>query len=447
MRKLLCSLTLSALALTSVGGFAATKAKVIKYVPKATKGKPYGKILTAKKDPSNLVQFKAQNHLSYAVNQKILNAAKTAKKGGYVNGTIDTVPYFSSWFITGSRNSVYPYSMVGHSPAAGGTTNITTQLIPLVTVLLYNGTAVAVYDPTAANDPQGDDISLVAQSPIYDATTTYPGPPSQTGQFEDGHQRVSFRSTAAANWHTQLSATNSGTVWVQFLEYNYGEWALACCDSNGNDFPVFEINAISNNFEYILQNEVPANSTVPIIVTDYLTAYDGYSGGCCILGYHTAETGIADPAGVLVWTWATFIPNSAPSPFGPFGRSTMVLSHEVDELVNDPFVNTNVSPWVDGGVGFAQANLETGDVIEGMAASDVVYPVTLNTTGGPYNYSLQNVANLEWFTRNPFNGGIYSWPNTYTLGQAPHPVGCTFQTVNCWSYGQGSAGFYFGPPY
>ena len=119
----------------------------------------------------------------------------------------------------------------------------------------------------------------------------------------------------------------------------------------------------------------------------------------------------------------------------------MVLSHEVSELYNDPFVDTNVSPWVSGGLQFAQANLETGDVIEDMANTDVIYKVPLNPNGKPYTYRLQNVATLEWFTRNPFNGGIYSWPNEHTLNQAPHvPGSCARSHLG---YGQGSGGFFF----
>src|SRR5271165_3756551 len=128
----------------------------------------------------------------------------------------------------------------------------------------------------------------------------------------------------------------------------------------------------------------------------------------------------------------------------------MVLSHELSELYNDPFVQnggTSVSPWIDGSGSFAQANLETGDVIEGMAPADVIYSVPLNTTGGSFDYNLQNVALLDWFTRVPFNGGIYSWPNEHTLGQATHGVNCNAPGVCSWLYGQGSAGFFFGPPY
>jgi hypothetical protein len=457
MRKLLCSLTILALTFTAVGAFAATK-PTLKKVPKTTKGSPAHVTGGIHYEPHSLAQFKAQNHLSYATNQKILNSAKLAKKGGYVNGTIDTIPYFSSWFITGSRNSIYPYAMVGQNPAAGGTTSVNTEIIPLASELDFGGVPIYVFDPSGLLVPPADqdtDTNLLLQSPLFDASTTYPGPPAQTGQVVDTAQRTEFRTTAAANWHTVMNAAPGPFVWLQFLEFNNGDWTTLCCDPNGNQVPVFNINTISNNFAFILsypgETAGTTNNVVPVFLTDYLTAFDP-SGGCCILGYHTAQPGVFDPAGILVWTWGTYIPHNLDqgllNPFGGnFGSDSMVLSHEISELFNDPFVNTNVSPWVDGSVSFGQANLETGDTIEAMAPADVIYNVPLNTTTGPYTYTLQNVSTLEWFTRNPFNGGIYSWPNEGSLSHSPHPVGCTFITVNCYNYGQGSAAFFFGPPY
>jgi hypothetical protein len=107
-----------------------------------------------------------------------------------------------------------------------------------------------------------------------------------------------------------------------------------------------------------------------------ISAYiPGPGGGCCVLGYHTADQGKANPAGIQIWTWATFLPPG--NIFSPWA-DVLTLSHEIDETFNDPFVNTNVAPWVDGAVSFAQANLETGDVNEAMANSDVVYPVMVN---------------------------------------------------------------------
>ena len=447
MGKIAALLSILVLTFGAVAGFAAEKE--VRILKSTTKGSPIppGSIKFLGPDHYSLASYKAQNHLSSATNQLIKTTA--LKAPAFHNGTaLNTIPYFQNWFITGTRNSVYPYSMVGHSPPAGGTTALNNQMIPLVTVLVDGGVPVYVFDPTVANDPQGSDISLTEQSPLYDATTTYPGPPADTGQEVDTAFRASFNKVRAANWHTPLNAPfSSGIVWVQTLEYNVGDWACIGGEAPPcTSFPVVNINTISNNFGFILAAENPPNSTVPIILTDYVTAFVP-GGGCCVLGYHSAQPGTNPPGAnsVLVWTWASFIPQSN-NPFAPFGDDVMVLSHELAELYYDPFVATGgtaVSPWVDGSVSFAQANLEVGDVIEAMASADVIYPVPLNPNGQAYTYSIQNTAQLAWFTRNPLNGGLYSWPNEGTLSHCAHVL----STSPNWCYGEGSAGFFFGPPY
>ena len=468
MRKVLCSLTILALAFTAIGAFAANRLNAknhppVKYLPRTTGGSPVHPSGKLQYDPHSLQNWKAVNKLSPAMQQKI----KAQQHGSFANGTIDTIPYFNSWFLTGDgKNSVYVYSMVGHSPAAGGTTNVPTEIIPLVSELDLGGVPIYIFDPTGLFVPPADqdsDANLFAESPIFDATT-YPGPPAQTGQYHDAYSRTQFRKVAAANWHTNLtpnSTTNSlfgPFVWYQFLEYNNGDWTLFCCDKNNNSFPSFDINVISNNFAFILSSpsEIPAttNNILPLILTDYLFAESG--GGCCIGGYHAAQPGTFDPNGVLIWAWATWVPanpdQGVDNPFGPggFGSDTMAMSHEIGEVFDDPFVQTNgtlVPAWVDGSATFAQGNLENGDAIEAMAPVDSIYPMPFNTTTGPYTYHPQNLATLEWFTRNPVNGGIYSWPNEGTLSHFQHVPGCTHAFVCSWIYGQGSAGFYFGPPY
>ena len=75
MRKLLCSLTTLALIVASVASFAANRNVTYKYVPKTNSGKPIPKgfIKFQGYDTHDMSQFKAQNHLSYAMNQHILN--------------------------------------------------------------------------------------------------------------------------------------------------------------------------------------------------------------------------------------------------------------------------------------------------------------------------------------------------------------------------------------
>lgn len=468
MRKLLSSLIILALAFTAVGAFAVTrynpKSHTLKTVPKTTSGSPVKQSGAIKADPHSMANWHAVNKLSPAMNAKI----KAQQKGSFVNGTIDTIPYFNGYFFTGDgKNSVYTYSMLGQSPAAGGTTTIQTEIIPLISILEVSGVPYYIFDPAGYYVPPADqdtDANLMAEGPLFDTTTTYPGPPAQTGQFEDGFSRTQFRKVAKSNWHTVLGPNSTtGTVfgpyiWQQFLEFDNGDWALYCCDTNSNPFPAFDINVISNNFAYILsypgEIATTTNNIFPLILTDYLFATEG--GGCCIGGYHSAQPGSFDPNGVLIWAWAAWVPanidQGVTNPFGPggFGSDDMAWSHEIGEAIDDPFVQTNgtlVPAWIDGSASFAQGNLEVGDAIEAMAPVDSIGTWPVNVASGTYDYHMQNLATLEWFTRNPVNGGVYSWPNVHTLSQFNMVPGCQTPGVCSWIYGQGAAGFFFGPPY
>ena len=444
MRKIAGLLSILVLTFGAAASFAANQNVVV--VKSTIKGTPVKQVLKAQKEPGSLTKFKAQNKLSAATNNALI---KEKAGANFKNGTQSTIPYFNSWFITGYRNSVYTYSMVGHSPKAGGTTGIDNELIPLITELFdADGNLAFVFDPTINNDPEGNDGDLMKQSPIY-VNTSYPasgGFAADTGQFGDTNLRASFTGVKKASWHSVLNPpTEPKTQYVQQLFFNNGDWALACCDTNNNQFPVVNIDSEFNIFEQILSAENPVNTTIPIILTDYLTMFQG--NGCCILGFHTAQNWSNPVPGILVWTWSTFIPHNADNgltnPFFPFGQDTFVMSHEITELYNDPFVNTNVSCWVDGSVRFGQCNLETGDVIEAMKDVDSDYSVNSTTNGGPYTFHVQVEATLQWFTRTPQapqqgpGPGVYSWPRTETLNNG-HP--CPSQTF---VYGEGPAGFVF----
>ncbi|MBV8842188.1 MAG: hypothetical protein JO307_05195 [Bryobacterales bacterium] len=411
----------------------------------------------------NLRSYKAQNHLSSALNQQMVKEKSSV--GGaffspnYANGAVDTLPYFNSWFVTGSRNSVYTYSMLGHSPKLGGTTVINNRILPLAIFLNDGkGNNLYEYDPTGAFDINGNivgpacgpgtDVNRTVLSPLWNSAT-YPGNgstlPPDTGLLTDTKQRAEFTGVRTANWHTPLGPPQNGACSQIFAAVSLDPTAWAyLADSQGNIVgEAMDINVISAVFETYLGSDLSIfgtpNSVFPMILTDNITAYiPGPGGGCCVLGYHTAEQGKANPAGIQVWAWATYLPPG--NIFEPW-EDVLPLSHEVDETYNDPFINTSVAPWVDGSVSFEQGDLETGDAIEAMNNSDVIYPVPVNG----YLYHIQNTATLQWFTRNPLgpaNGpgpGVYSWPNTNTLNNGHNPLGAV--------YGEGSAGFFYGPPF
>jgi len=370
------------------------------------------------------------------------------------------VPYFISWFETGSNHTTaYTYSMIGQSPQAGGTTRINNEVIPVVVALFHgNGNLIYIFDPTVAHDLQGTDLDLVLHSPIYDATTTYPGNgsslPPDTGQFVDTVMRASFGNVRTADWHTVMNApTSPSAQYVLSLFYEDGDWSCVGGEAPPcTSIPVVNISTLFNQFEQVLALEKLSNKTLPIILTDYVVAYDSTTGNCCEVGNHSAQPGIADPTGIMVYVWATFLPQSD-DPFAPGFSDVSILSHELNEAFNNPFTNNTVDPWIDGSVQFPQATLEPGDVIERMLAKDAIYSVPLNPGGKPYTYHVQNEALLSWFTRIPTapvtgpGPGLYSWPNTNTLNNGHNPGGPCGIYPGCWVYGEGPGGFLFGPPY
>lgn len=454
MRKIAGLLSILALFLAGIPGFAAGS-KIL--TPTITGTRIVGPIKYSGPDHYSMAKYKAQNSLSAALNSLIIKQ-ESGTQFHNCSGFL-SLPCFNSWFITGTRNSVYTYAMLGGSPTAGGTTTIPNTLIALEIQLIGPDGQTVDYDfnPRTPQDLGLSDADLAKQGPMF-SSNAYPGGgglPADTGQFTDTTIRASFNGVKKANWHVVLGTPMpSKFTYTGMLFFNNGDWAciggeLPPCSS----FPVVNIDSIANIFEQILSpaGEDSASTTLPIILTDFVTAFIGFPQNCCVLGFHSAQPGNEGGNSVLVWTWATWIPQSVPNPFGQFGLDTFVLTHEVSELYHDPFVQnggTLVSAWVDGSVQFAQGNLETGDAVEAMSASDSIFTVSETTTGGAYTYHTQTEALLPWFTRNPMSPacdvhncgkGVYSWPNTATLNSGHDPNG--------WIYGEGPAGFFFGPPF
>jgi hypothetical protein len=141
------------------------------------------------------------------------------------------------------------------------------------------------------------------------------------------------------------------------------------------------------------------NDTVSYTVTKNVKS-------CCIIGYHSAygTSSYNQVYGVGAWVDG-----------GIFGGETDVaaISHEIGELVNDPYVNNGTPAWGHvGQVSGCQGNFEVGDPLTGTAFS-----YTLNG----YKYHLQELAFFGWYYRESglgtgnkysFNGTFKTYQNT-----------------------------------
>jgi hypothetical protein len=142
-----------------------------------------------------------------------------------------------------------------------------------------------------------------------------------------------------------------------------------------------------NSFDSALQNYMRNNSgtitpnTVAIFVTDniYLT-----SGGCCIGGYHSANSNGQ--------TYMTATYAYTPSGF-PFSADISAFSHEIGEWYDDPKITSN-SPC---------GLLEVGDPLEGKTNYG-----DFNVTYNGVTWHPQTLAMMEYFG-DPANFSMNNW--------------------------------------
>lgn len=301
-----------------------------------------------------------------------------------------TIPNWSRTFtISGTP---YPQTFVGTDPALTNTT--TTVNVPVIPVILVlnHGTGTR-YDPTKKLNtaPPGSSLSALLgtlTSPLFqNATYTTGGNTVGTGtQFGDAIMRATFWnsvSTTAPAWHTLLKAQLQPTITLNVPDVSgrqSGPFALVDINWLGPQLDALSVNYGAGNFPLFLLYEVLQT--------------DGES--CCILGYHTA---LQSGANVQTYGMGTYLD---PNQIGGGANDISVLSHEVSEWLNDPFVNNTVPDWpapfsfLPPGPPYTscQGNLETGDPIEDRSDPNVV--VFHITTSGR-QYTLQNEALAPWF--------------------------------------------------
>ncbi len=193
-------------------------------------------------------------------------------------------------------------------------------------------------------------------------------------------------------------------------EARAAEGTLAC--GNGT-LGAIEINWLDNYIQTVLlpqlQSQGFGKKTFPLFLLGNVVEYIGTSANCCVLGFHSA-TSTAPSA--QTYSVSMYDNTSA------FGGSAdvSVLSHEVAEWMDDPFVNNATNPWGNiGQVVGCQANLETGDPLTGTVQS-----VSMNGKA----YHLQENAFASWFYHQVPSKSVNGWYSnlgTFTTPAAPCP--------------------------
>src|SRR6266478_8926323 len=386
--------------------------------------------------------------ISFALstNPHTYNAKSTADGGvlgGRSNGSllgIDSVVNWSSYFYffgldsNGFPQFTWQYTMVGRAPfgtdesqGSAETTQIRAPIVPVSLDLRnFDGSPRFVGGKRLVSDGT-QYVNPVLNSPVF-SNTSY-GSSATPTQFTDAVQRAEFFNKAASEWHTLLRP-RVGTPRTMVLIRGTYRFALnadgSCCALVLIDANTF-VNALFPPSFSGTDTTTPvgaAETSGEIRTRDISTflfpnafLYIGDPKNCCILGFHTYDLETGDSSNGFrerryVVNYSSWI---SPGIFrDPTFGDIIVLSHELAETFNDPFVN-NATPWWLSPNGNCQNNLETGDVIEGLPNAQS--PITLNGA----TWHPQNEALLQWFagvTPSTAISGAYSYPDTNVLTSA-----------------------------
>jgi hypothetical protein len=337
----------------------------------------------------------------------------------------------------GNPQSVWPFSMVGHSPQSGISTTIRAPIIPVVVDLLDAKGNIAVSSTGAKlSDNPASILRPLLKSPIFASFQYYSG----FTQFTDAQQRAQFwniisggddENDGGNGWHTLL---NPEVKTARHMRIPKGEYVYAVnADGSCCAFIEIDINTFSN---LLFPPTFPVDNSTPIgaaelagdmtthditslIFKDVYLYQNGLPADCCVIGFHSYdfEPGIPSNGNLpreYVMMYASWISNGL---FNGGFQDITAYSHEMAETFNDPFVD-NVTPWwlsVDAftGNGNCQDNLEVGDVVEVLSTTPT-FAVQLNGQ----TYHPQNVADFSWFafdSPSKAQHQAYSFPDETTL--------------------------------
>lgn len=343
---------------------------------------------------------------------------------------IDTLVNFTGSFTApgydpfGNFNETWYYAMVGRSPDGHGPTILNAPIIPVSLDLRnFDGSPRYVNGQRLYSDAT-QYVQPVLNSPVF-SYSRYTSSEKPT-QFADGIQRAEFFKGPEDDWHTLLVPSVKTPRVMTLIEGTY-QFALnpdgSCCAAvliDSNTFinllfpPTFPVdNSTVMGAAELAGDITTADLSTFLFPSAYL--YTGTPSDCCILGFHMFDFEPGIPANgnrprFYVMNYSSWI---TPVAFlGGVLSDVVILSHEMAETFNDPFLAFDgvhgVTPWWLAPNGQCQDLLEGGDAIENLP--DSLYPITLNG----FDYQTQNIMLLPWFAFQSPSQAIdhaYSYPN------------------------------------
>jgi hypothetical protein len=291
------------------------------------------------------------------------------------------IPHWSDSFTY--QGLVYKYTMVGTDPKRGSaTTVIPTVLIPVRFVFADGNVFDASTDVIDGQTPiQGIINSPIFQNYNFNSTSVKVG----NTQWGDAFQRANFWdsvSTRAPNYHVALGQPTVLPTQTINVPASLGSYFT---DDAGHLVPVVDQQFLFSQTDPILTAAAVLPTTLPIMVFGKIVSD--------ALGYHGVTSINGNGPQTFIATGYYYA--------DVFVSDVYVLSHEIAEWMDDPFINNFTPGWdipfltpVDRcDSGFVRDLLEVADPIEFFFESKVALP------GGAFTYHVTEAMFVDFYTR------------------------------------------------
>lgn len=201
-------------------------------------------------------------------------------------GPAIAVPTFSRSFSAAGKE--YHYTVMGRDPAQGGTTTISTVLVPVS--LVFDSPAEKAGKKMEIS--AADDVPKVVQSPIFQKHAFATG----TTQYGDAIQRAQFYKQAAANdWHTLLGRPRvSSPVQITIPAAN---GYLLTSKKTGHSLAIVDLDFVQKELFKGLAKAQAKPDELVIALTKNVEFYElGDATVCCTWGVHGVQEDSASKA-------------------------------------------------------------------------------------------------------------------------------------------------------
>ena len=349
--------------------------------------------------------------------------------GAQVLPTTQTVTHWFGSTVNPNNGVTYGYNMVGADPnncsGIECDVTVTADIIPLNVIVdreSFNGSDVVdatLASPVFALNDYGSTPFATVPGAFPDEPFFIRGPGGVLSQNDAGNQlqlqdatmRAQFNKTGLSSYHLRLNPVvheaitivvpgGTGLVLetpagVPFAEIKSQWWAT-------------RIQNLNASLGYVDPTHLPIYLT-----KDVFLYRDNNPFNCCEAGFHAASPALHGNGNqsVQTWAWASYIsPGEQSRPDGGTLwalQDISILSHEIAEWADDPFINNFVEPWLTATSApiYGCVNLlETGDPVVGIgfALGTNIYfqePTPFGFQCADGYYHPEDQVFLPWFMR------------------------------------------------